>query len=124
MSDKYAYSIDEEYYHAEYDTANAAAAEGFLCYEYADVVWVGRIVRTNVKSFVYADSILEMIAESVCEHHGDYSGGWFNDMVTPSEKHKELQTIIAEWIEKNYPIEFFSVVDVAAFTRERHEEEK
>lgn len=124
MNDKYAYSIDEEYYEGEYDTANAAAAEGFSCYEDADVVSVGRIVRPDVKSFVYADNILEVIAEDICEHHGDYLNGWCDDMVTPSEKHNELQTIIADWIEKNYPIEFFSVDDVVKFTREWYEEEK
>ncbi len=120
MRDKYAYSIDEESYDGEFETMDAAIAEGFACHEDCDVLWIGKIVIPEIKQFVHAEKILEMIAEYTCEDHGEYAQEWFDSMRDHNEKHEELETIISEWINEHHPITFFSVEDVEMVTREDH----
>ncbi len=111
MSDKWAYSYNEQDYHGTFDSPEEATSEALDGYEEA---WIGRCVYPeSPEDYVDADLVLEHIC---CqdEFSTEYAEDWPD---ATSDQRDELtgslRTVIRDWIKKHdlKPL-FFTVEDV------------
>ena len=123
MSTKYSYSTDEENYHGEYDSVEAAcdgATEEIEADE--NVVgrhfWVGEQVEPPApESYWEADLWLEHVA---CqdEYSGDWADGWDGNSTNEqrAELEAEVRAVMANWLDK-YDLrpKFWNIVNPRKF---------
>lgn len=104
---KYAYSLDEERYHGQFDTVEEALAEAGQDAEYdaleegahTRTVWIGEV--TEASEFLHkrnpvwvADDILERAEEYLSDNIG-----WDDRIIDLSEdQRKELGTLVTDWL--------------------------
>ena len=107
---KYVYSFDEESFRSdEFDTREEALESAKDENPDVATIWTGVPEPLNISSLVDADLVLEHAGENAAEEVGDLADDWPN--IKP-EKVKELNAIIASFIEENDKPTFYAVKDV------------
>ena len=82
----YSYSIDEENFQGDYETAEQAAVDGFDIFPDVDTVWVGLNIRHTAPDYVDTQDILERIAENAYEHQIDGDTHWLSRLIKNQQK--------------------------------------
>lgn len=117
---KYAYSLDEERYHGQFDSIeealadaqqdaeNDATEEG----EHDRAVWIGEI--TEATEFLRKRNPI-WIADDILERADEYLGdniGWDDILIdAPEEKRKELGELVTEWLCKNASFSAYGITN-------------
>jgi hypothetical protein len=115
----FAYSYDEECYFGEFNSPQSAAEEAFTD-ESIDFVWIGEMVKPTTIQFICGMSILENIQENGSLECGESAGSWLDKIIASKEKIIELEKYIANWINANDPITFFTVKNVRKVSRDQN----
>lgn len=119
----YSYSTNGEYFTGDYASAELAAEDAFN--ESPDItsVEVGRNIKQTAHTFVNAQHILEVISDSACDEGPEHAYDWLHcNLMENKEKCAELEKLIGDWVERNEPVNFFTVDDIVAFERGFSEE--
>lgn len=116
---RYAYSIDYESYHGDYDTPELAAHEAFAVPD-IESAWIGEIVPIKVENLINSYGIVYDIKENAWEMCGGLNGEWLEDTLGDDPKLQELKIIIADWVRKQDPRTLLSVTNIRRITRQEH----
>jgi hypothetical protein len=122
--EQWCFSSNEEQYRGdehtrEHATGLALEDAGSYCSEQDDgtwtyTFWTGRAVKTDVRQFIFAHRVEEMIADNAHEFGAEYSSSEWPQL--NDEQEASLKEHIAKWFEKNRPPDFFTVEDVKEHT--------
>jgi hypothetical protein len=114
----FSYSIDEEFFTGKYASEQEAAEVGFNDNPDNDTLWIGENSIVKADYFVRPYSILEDIDECACDECGEAAVDWLSDLMDNKDKCNELKALIADWIECNAPVKFWSVGHITEVQRE------
>ena len=108
----YVYSLNgEEFYYWSVQDA----VDDYLAHNDGEGIEVmrGEVVTPNISEFIDADNILDMISESIYDECGEGSAAedYCRDLVATIDK-KELEKIIADYIQSKLPVDFGVVKNV------------
>jgi hypothetical protein len=111
MTDK-AWSIDEESYEQDWhETLTRLDEHGGL--EPGATIYEGDVVQRKPSDFLHGpvDWLLEHMGEAAWEEAGEFAETWPECEVTP-EKKAELDKLIADWMDANIKVRFYTVSKV------------
>ena len=114
----FSYSFDEEYYIGSFESPEGAAIEALSENPENGVVYIGENHVRAAEAFVYADFILEDIAEQAYDECGECSEDWLTGLMRDKEAKAELEKLIGAWIDSKEPVNFWTVSKIFEFTRE------
>lgn len=109
---KYAYSYDEENFTGEFDSPEAAAEEAFDNDPEMESVYVGEVVKEAAHAFVNARLIVENLQEQAADDCGEWAEDWLEALQKNKEKLAELEQVVGDWIQEQYPPTFWTVKNV------------
>ena len=98
-------SYEDEPFRGTYESVDTAAVAGFDYYPDAESIWICEGYPVAVRNFVHADSILDNIADAAFDDVGEVVDDWFTEV--PNDKKQELKDLIADWVIKHYPPNFW-----------------
>lgn len=113
----YSYSYDEENYHGNFQSPEAAAADVFLDDPEIDEIWVGENSYVTAHEFIDADDVLENAQQRADEHAGECAGDWLSWF--GKEKRAELEVLIGDWLQENEPPRFWTIENPRKVSREQ-----
>jgi hypothetical protein len=113
----YSYSINEENFRGDFETAEQAAAEAFKNNPDYDTVWVGVNIHHKAHDFIYPDELLEIIAEKAYENQLGDDNPWLYMLIKNKEKCAEFKKLIGDWLELNEPVNFWEVDNIEVVER-------
>jgi hypothetical protein len=113
----YSYSYDEECYHGQFDTPEAAAAEVFASDPHLNEIWVGENKGVTAHAFIDADDVLENSQQRADEHAGECAGDWLSGL--GKEKRAALEVLIGDWLQENEPPCFWTIENPRKVSREQ-----
>lgn len=116
---EWAYSFNEEAYHGEEPTIEAAIAEALAEFdnnpeEHSDYFWVGQCKRFYAKGD--ADLVIDYLQECAYEECGEYAETYLDD-VTDAER-KELSDFITAWAARVDRSNFYTIEKAQKITVE------
>ncbi len=116
MSDtktEFVYSINEE------DFTHDCVEDALDALDGRDALWVDAVIwrGIGVKKDASAYFDLDRLLEDMGERAYDESSEWAQDFPDVSaDQKKELESIVAQWLDKNVTVNFWSVKDVQPIT--------
>lgn len=115
---QYSYSTNEERYHGDFPTPEAAADEGFAENEEADVIFVGENRIPMPEDCIDGNDVIESV-----QNHEDFLTEFAEDWHGVSKERREeltnaIRKTFGEWIDKHgLRPTFFTVDNVKEFRR-------
>ena len=108
----YVYSLNgEEFYYRSVQDA----VDDYIAHNDGEDIEImrGEVVTPNISEFIDADNILDMISESIYEECGEGSAAedYCGDLMATIDE-KELEKIIADYIQSKLPVNFGVVKNV------------
>lgn len=110
----YAYSLDRDRFIGEFDTREVAAKAAFDNDPSEEVALVGEVVKTKAADHVTLRRI-ENLLEDLNQSLENVEADWPD---LGEEPKKELAKLIADFLDKHRPVDFFTVRDVTFVRRE------
>jgi hypothetical protein len=113
----YSYSTDDEIYHGEFDSPDAAAAEAFYDDPELEAVSVGENRKHTAHFYVSADRILEDVTERAYDECGEASEDWLDGVMHNVDLKAELERLVGDWLQAQEPPNFWRVANTRQITR-------
>lgn len=113
----YSYSTDDETYHGEFDSPEAAAAEAFYNDPELESVSVGENRKHTAHRYVSADRILEDVTERAYDECGEASETWLDGVMYSVDEKAELERLVGDWLQAQEPPNFWRVANTRQITR-------
>lgn len=113
----YSHCTDGEFFRGEFATPEEAAADAFTENPGLKEVEVGENIKRPSEYFVFADSILEDVAECAQETCGEVANEWLRNLMDDKGKKAELEKLVGGWIDANDPPQFWYVENAKTITR-------
>lgn len=108
----YCYSNNNESYSCHSDTREEALEEAKKKYPDNDKIWTGRSIKMTAKNFLNIENLFESLQESADDLCGEVAEDWLPSWKKDQDKKQELVKLISEFIDKNWPVNFWLVDDV------------
>lgn len=113
---QYSWSTDEERFHDQCDSVEAAIAAAVDYHgddmEVGGTVYVGEVMRVDTAQLISADSIIENMQCQAYEHAGEASEDYLASVT--SEQEKELARLVAAWADSVEKPNFWKVLNSVA----------
>lgn len=113
----YSYSTDDEIYHGEFDSPDAAAAEAFYDDPELEAVSIGENRKHTAHHYVSADRILEDVTERADDECGEASEDWLAGVMHNVDLKAELERLVGDWLQAQEPPNFWRVANTRQITR-------
>lgn len=113
----YSYSTDDEIYHGEFDSPDAAAAEAFYDDPELEAVSIGENRKHTAHHYVSADRILEDVTERAYDECGEASEDWLAGVMHNVDLKAELERLVGDWLQAQEPPNFWRVANTRQITR-------
>lgn len=113
----YSYSTDDEIYHGEFDSPDAAAAEAFYDDPELEAVSVGENRKHTAHFYVSADRILEDVTERAYDECREASEDWLDGVMHNVDLKAELERLVGDWLQAQEPPNFWRVASTRQITR-------
>lgn len=113
----YSYSPDDEIYHGEFDSPDAAAAEAFYDDPELEAVSIGENRKHTAHHYVSADRILEDVTERAYDECGEASEDWLAGVMHNVDLKAELERLVGDWLQAQEPPNFWRVANTRQITR-------
>lgn len=113
----YSYSYDEETYHGQFDTPEAAALDVFIDNPGREEIWVGENKHVTAHDFIDADDVLNEAAMRADENCGECAEDWLSGIGRDKAKRAELEKLIGDWLQENEPPHFWTIENARKITR-------
>ena len=117
-SKQYSWSTDEEQFHGQFDSEEAAIADA-LCisghdFEVGNVIWIGEAVPVLAEELVRAESVIDQMLETAYELAGEASEDYLSGVT--AEQKKELESLIAAWADGVENPSFWQITNTTEYT--------
>jgi len=102
--ESFSWSRDEERYHGEFATREAALEEAAAEYPEQEAFWTGLIVRPNVKAWLPdVDHQIEAMQERAWEEAGEISETFMEDVTKDQRKElqAEMDAVMLAWMARH-----------------------
>lgn len=111
----YCHSVDNEKFTGSFDTIELAKLDCVLSnkLEVGTIYHIGEVITYAPRDFIGVMDIIEKMHVQAVDQLGQETVGLWPD-VTPSKYH-ELRELLAEFFQKNYPVDFTGVGNVKSF---------
>lgn len=113
----YSYSTDDELYHGEFDSPDAAAADAFYDDPELEAASVGENRKHTAHFYVSADRILEDVTERAYDECGEASEDWLDGVMHNVDKKAELEKLVGDWLQAQESPNFWRVANTRQITR-------
>lgn len=113
----YSYSTDDEFYHGEFDSPEAAAAEAFYNDPELESVSIGENRKYTAHRYVSADRIIEDVTERAYDECGEASEVWLYGVMHNVDLKTELERLVGDWLQAQEPPNFWRVANAHQITR-------
>lgn len=115
---EYSHSYDGDFYRGRFSSPRDAAASLFALNPQLEVAYVGEIVDLPAHHFVDVTEILRSAANEAFDTCGEFSDNWLSDLFKNKEKKADLRKLIGDWLQENYPPQFWVVKNVIIISTE------
>lgn len=111
----YCHSVDRQEFKGKFDTIELAKLDCVLSnkLEVGTIYHIGEVVSYEPRDFIGVMDLIEKMHAQAVDEVGEESVGLWPD-VTPSKYH-ELRELLADFFQKNYPVDFSGVANVKSF---------
>lgn len=118
---EYSYSHDGDFYSGRLSSPHAAAAKLFSLNPDLEVAYVGEIVDLPAHHFVDVNEILRSTSNEAFDACGEFSENWLSALFQNEQKKDDLRKLIGDWLQENYPPQFWVVKNVIIISKEEFE---
>jgi hypothetical protein len=102
------FAPDDENFYGPFSREEALDKAFAMAKDYGNkVVYLAPVEKPEFPDVSLDDLILDHLSEAAYEDFGDCTESWL-EKVTPEHK-KELETLVFDWVTKNYPPKWFTV---------------